>query len=67
MFDRGYEKLQLFQDIVDADSSFVDSVRGQMTWTVLRERELSDETRQAGVVSDAEVNLGSQKVAGVLT
>lgn len=67
VFDRGYEKFQLFQDIVDANSSFVGSVRGQMTWTVLRERELSDEARQAGVVFDAEVNLGGQKAEGVLT
>jgi hypothetical protein len=49
VIDRGYEKFQLFQDIVDANSSFVGSVRGQMTWTVLRERELSEAARQAGV------------------
>ena len=67
MIDRGYEKFQLFQDIVDAGSSFVGSVRGQMTWTVLRERELSETARQAGVVFDAEVNLGGQKAQGVLT
>ena len=66
VIDRGYEKFQLFQDIVDADSSFVASVRGQMTWTVLRERELSAAARQAGVVFDAEVNLGGQKADGVL-
>jgi len=67
VIDRGYEKFQLFQDIVDAGSSFVGSVRGQMTWTVRHERQLSDEARQAGVVFDAEVNLGGQKAAGVLT
>ena len=67
VFDRGYEKFQLFQDIVDANSSFVGSVRGQMTWTVLHERQLSDEARQAGVVFDAEVNLGGQKAEGLLT
>jgi hypothetical protein len=67
VIDRGYEKFQLFQDIVDANSSFVGSVRGQMTWTVRHERELSDEARQAGVVFDAEVNLGGQKAEGVLT
>lgn len=67
VIDRGYEKFQLFQDIVDAHSSFVGSVRGQMTWTVLHERELSDEARQAGVIFDAEVNLGGQKAEGVLT
>lgn len=66
VIDRGYEKFQLFQDIVDANSSFVGSVRGQMTWTVLRERELSEAARQAGVVEDAEVNLGGKKADGVL-
>ena len=65
-WDRGYEKFPLFQDIVDAGSSFVASVRGQMTWTVLHERELSAAARQAGVVFDAEVNLGGQKAEGVL-
>ena len=66
MADRGYEKFPLFQDIVDANSSFVGSVRGQMTWTVLHERELSEAARQAGVVQDAEVNLGGKKADGVL-
>ena len=42
-------------------------MRGQTTWTVRHERELSDEARQAGVVFDAEVNLGGQKAEGVLT
>lgn len=64
--DRGYEKFQLFQDIVDTGSSFVASVRGQMTWTVLHERKLSEAARQAGVVFDAEVNLGGEKAEGVL-
>lgn len=66
VFDRGYEQFRLFQAIVDADSSFVGSVRGQMTWTVLCERKLSAAARQAGVVFDAEVNLGGQKAEGVL-
>ena len=66
VIDRGYEKFQLYQDIVDADSSFVGSVRGQMTWTVRRERELSEAARQAGVVFDAEVDLGGDKAQGVL-
>ena len=67
VLDRGYEKFALFQAIVDAQSSFVCSVRQQMTWTVRHERELSQAARQAGVVFDAEVDLGGDKAEGVLT
>lgn len=66
VIDRGYEQFRLFQAIVDAGSSFVCSVRDQMTWKTLRERPLSQEARAAGVVFDAEVDLGAKKAKGVL-
>lgn len=67
VLDRGYEQFRLFQAIVDTQSSFVCCVREQMTWTVRQERSLSPAARQAGVVFDAEVNLGGSKAEGVLT
>ena len=67
VMDRGYEQFRLFQAIVDIGSSFVCCVREQMTWTVIRQRELSAAARQQHVVFDAEVNLGGAKAHGVLT
>ena len=64
--DRGYEQFRLFQAIIDIGSSFVCCVRKQMTWQVLQERPWSDVARAAGVVFDAEVDLGGKKAHGVL-
>lgn len=64
--DGGYESFRLFQDIIDAKSSFIGRVREQMTWTVIEERPLSDEALQAGVVADLIVNLGGRKADGIL-
>ena len=66
VIDRGYEQFRLFQDIIDIGSSFVCSVRDQMTWEVIEERPLSVEAKAAGVIYDAEVHLGSRKAEGVL-
>lgn len=67
VLDRGYEQFRLFQAIGDIGSSFVCCVREQVTWTVLRERELSAAARKAHVVADAEVDLGKRRAEGVLT
>ena len=50
--DRGYEDYQLFQDIVDARSSFIARVQNDVAYKVLEERPLTEEARAAGVVSD---------------
>jgi hypothetical protein len=67
VMDRGYEKFVLFQAIVDKGSSFVCSVRDQMTWETIRQRTLTDAAREAGVIFDAEVKLGGKKADGILT
>lgn len=64
--DGGYESFRLFQEIIDAKSSFIGRVREQTTWTVIEERRLSDDARKAGVVADLIVNLGGKKGKGVL-
>ena len=66
VMDRGYEQFRLFQTIIDIGSSFICSVRDQMTWTIRQERPLSDQAKAAGVVFDAEVDLGAKKAVGVL-
>ena len=66
VIDRGYEQFRLFQDIIDIQSSFICCVRDQMTWKIRHERPVSEEARAAGVVFDAEVDLGGKKANGVL-
>ena len=66
VMDRGYEQFRLFQAIVDIGSSFICCVRDQMTWKIRQEHALSEEARAAGVVFDAEVDLGAKKAVGVL-
>lgn len=50
--DRGYEEYQLFQDIVDARSSFLARVQDDVAYKVLEERPLTEQAKAAGVVSD---------------
>jgi Transposase DDE domain len=65
--DRGYEEYQLFQDIVDADSSFIARVQDSVAYTVFEERPLTKEARAAGVISDVIVNrLGTDHHKNVL-
>jgi hypothetical protein len=65
--DRGYEEYQLFQDIVDAGSSFIARVQDSVAYTVLEERSLTAEARAAGVISDVIVKrLGTDHHKNVL-
>jgi Transposase DDE domain len=50
--DRGYEEYQLFQDIVDARSSFIARVQDSVAYKVSEVRPLTEEAKAAGVVSD---------------
>jgi hypothetical protein len=59
--DRGYAEYQLFQEIVDAKSSFVGRVRNDANWTLVKDRPLSPQAKDAGVLSDREVWLGGKK------
>lgn len=56
--DRGYAEYQLFQDIIDAKSSFIGRIRDNAVYEVVEERPLSADARQAGVLSDRVVWLG---------
>jgi hypothetical protein len=61
VLDRGYAAFGLMQKIVDAGSSFVVRIRDNSVFEVLEERELSQESLDAGVVRDAVVRLGCAK------
>jgi hypothetical protein len=66
VIDRGYAEYQLFQDILDAESSFVGRVRSDALFDVVEERAVSAETRTASVLSDRVVHLGSKSSGAVL-
>jgi hypothetical protein len=63
--DRGYAEYQLFQDIMDAGSSFIGRLRDNAVWTVVEERPLSAAARAAGVRSDRVVWLGGAQSGAV--
>ena len=58
--DGGYADQSLFDDVVDAGSSYVTRIREDSVFTVTEERLLSDEALAAGVVRDAVVTLGGE-------
>jgi hypothetical protein len=59
--DRGYAEYRLFQDIIDAKSSFIGRIRENAVWQVIEERPLSARDRAAGVVRDLVVWLGGDQ------
>ncbi len=59
VLDRGYRDFALFQAIVEAQSSFVVRLHANTVYEVLEHKELSAAARQAGVVWDGIVQLGS--------
>ncbi len=65
VIDRGYAEYQLFQDIIDAHSSFIGRLRDNAVWQVVEERPLSAAARAAGVVSDRVVWLGGDQSGAV--
>src|ERR1700690_3201515 len=60
VIDRGYAEYQLFQDILDAKSSFIGRIRDNAVYKLVEERPLSDEARKAGVVRDVVAWLGCE-------
>jgi hypothetical protein len=59
--DRGYAKLALFQQILNAQSSFVCRLHDDAVYAVLEEYPLTEDAKAAGIVFDRKVRLGSNK------
>jgi hypothetical protein len=59
VIDRGYAKFDLFNQINTIGSSYICRARDNSTPKILRERELTEADRQAGVCVDREVVLGA--------
>jgi hypothetical protein len=66
VIDRGYAEYELFQDIIDAQSSFIGRLRDNAVYEVTEERPVATEARQAGVLRDRVVRLGCAKSGKVL-
>ena len=63
--DGGYADRSLFADVVARGSSYVIRMREDSVFTVLEERELSQEALDAGIVRDAIVTLGPPGAAAL--
>ena len=59
--DRGYAKLALFQQILDAESSFVCRLQDDVVYDVHEDYERPVDARKAGIIFDRKVRLGSNK------
>lgn len=65
VYDRGYAEYQLFQDVLDANSSFIGRIRDNAVWQIIDERPLTARDRAAGVVRDLLVWLGGDQSGAV--
>ena len=61
LMDRGYAKFLLWNIIHAADSSYVCRVRDNSVYEVVKENELTDVDRKAGVISDQIVTFSSAR------
>jgi hypothetical protein len=61
VMDRWYAQFVLWNDIKAAGSSYVCRVRDNSVYDVLEEKQLSEQDRQAGVISDQIVEIGLSK------
>ena len=62
--DRGYAEYQLFQDVLDAGSSFIGRLRDNAVWRPVEERPVGAAARAAGVRGDRVAWLGCDKSGG---
>lgn len=61
VLDRGYAKYELLQQIIDAKSSFVCRLNDNAVLEVIEERELDQDSLDAGIVRDAVIRLGCKQ------
>lgn len=59
--DRGYAKLALFQQILNAQSSFVCRLQDDVVYDILEEYTPTEDAKAAGIVFDRKVRLGSNR------
>jgi hypothetical protein len=64
--DRGYFNYALMSAILQADSSFVTRVHGNVSYETLEEKPISPQAARAGVVQDAIVRAGCKRNASII-
>jgi IS4 transposase len=67
LVDAGYVQYELYEDIRQAQSSFVARLHDNAAYDILQERELSEDDVAAGVTFDRVVRLGSKATRGDLS
>lgn len=65
--DAGYKEYKLFQEIIDANSSFVARLPDNAVWETIEHKSLTDDDKKAGVQMDMIIRLGSKKKQNDLT
>jgi hypothetical protein len=62
VLDRGYLGYEFFQEIIDAEASFICRVKDNTVYRVTEQRPISEQSAEAGVIEDAIVDkLGSDQ------
>ncbi|MFH1097909.1 MAG: IS4 family transposase [Candidatus Desantisbacteria bacterium] len=56
--DAGYREYKLFQEIIDANSSFVIRLQDNVVYDIIEQRPLTDDDKKTGVQRDMVVRLG---------
>ncbi len=64
VMDRGYAKFALFNDIVHKQSSYVCRLRDNSAYETIEQRELSQASYEAGVLTDQVISIGKSSKAG---
>lgn len=67
VLDRGYAKYKLLQQIVDTKSHFACRINDDSVFKIIEEKQLSNDSLQAGIHKDMVVHLGSESVADHLS
>lgn len=62
VFDRGYAKYELLQDIININSSFVCRIRDNAKWQELEDKPLSDKAIEDKILFDKIATLGGETV-----
>ncbi|MEW6609464.1 MAG: IS4 family transposase [bacterium] len=61
VLDAGYREFKLFQEIIDANSSFIARLQDNVIWDTIEHKSLTDDDKKAGVQRDMIVRLGSKE------
>lgn len=67
VFDAGYAEYKFIQDIINADSSVIVRIKDNAAWNEISSHPISKAAKDAGVIKDIVVNLGSKNKQNDIT